>query len=75
MGMIEYDSHVKAVGELVMLGVWYSDACEIVAASARLQKRTDDEWWDRFETDVNNYTSKQIQAGRVLPIPKYECIF
>ena len=72
-----YNKCVKAVGELIMKGVWYSDACEIVPVVMGLQRCVgSDGWWDRFEMDVNNYTDREIHLNkRACPIPKYKCIF
>ena len=65
-----YTNAIRSVGELVVAGLWYSDACEATWISLDLSPETSDEWWDLFEIDVNAYT-----GGRKVPLPKYKTIF
>ena len=70
----EYNKVVKAVGELVMSGIWYSDACQIVFMLMKpsLVQRE----WDQFESRVNAYTDREIHLNkRKCNLPKYKCIF
>ena len=69
-GTEEYSSAIRSVGELVVAGLWYSDACEATWISLDLPVKTSDDWWDLFELDVNAYTD-----GRKVPTPKYKAIF
>ena len=75
--MPTYNKCVKAVGDLIMSGVWYSDACEVVLIVMGLQRCVGDNgWWDRFEMDVNSYTDREVYLNkRSCPVPKYKCIF
>tara|TARA_B100001175_G_C18998480_1_gene397777 strand:- start:215 stop:463 length:249 start_codon:yes stop_codon:yes gene_type:complete len=79
-GTEEYSNAIRSVGELIVAGFWYSDACEATWISLGLPTitldhqlgvpETSDEWWDLFELDVNAYTD-----GRKVSIPKYKAIF
>jgi len=64
-----YEKLVRAVGELVLVGIWYSDACEIVWIVLDVEI-ANSEWWDDFEIAVNAYTQNQItEHGRSVPLP------
>ena len=76
-----YTNMVACVGELILGGIWYSDACEIVFTVSDPSKHMNlplprsiesNEWWDRFECDVNTYTH---HSTREVPLPKYKPIF
>ncbi len=77
-GTEEYSNAIRSVGELIVAGLWYSDACEATWISLDLPTPSlhsvpeypDDDWWDLFELDVNAYTD-----GRKISIPKYKAIF
>lgn len=73
-----YNKVVKAVGELILSGIWYSDACEIVFKVMGLEKwrPLPESWWERFEMDVNSYTDREVHLSkRKISMPKYKCIF
>jgi len=64
-----YEKLVRAVGELVLVGIWYSDACEIVWIVLDVEI-ANSEWWDDFEIAVNAYTEIQIREhGRSVLLP------
>ena len=66
-----YSNTVRSVGELIVSGFWYSDACEAMWVILGLKgESASDVWWDLFELDVNAYTD-----GRKVSIPKYKTIF
>ena len=69
-GTETYSNAIRSVGELIVAGLWYSDACEVTWISLDLPAKTSDNWWDLFELDVNAYTD-----GRKTSIPKYKAIF
>ena len=72
-----YSIMVKSVGDLIRMGVWYSDACEVIM---RLIPSTEiktmrgpvssDEWWDTFEDSVNLYL-----YNKHVPKPNYKTIY
>ena len=67
-----YEKLVRAVGELVLVGIWYSDACEIVWLVLNVEYPRNDTWWEEFEVAVNAYTGNQTtQHGREVAPPKY----
>ena len=67
-----YKKLVRAVGELVLVGIWYSDACEIVWLVLNVEYPRNDTWWEEFEVAVNAYTGNQkTQHGREVAPPKY----
>tara|TARA_Y100001963_G_scaffold157784_1_gene255039 strand:- start:175 stop:408 length:234 start_codon:yes stop_codon:yes gene_type:complete len=77
--MSSYDKHVEAVGKLILKGVWFSDAIEIVHVV--LGPRPHIEWGiaaddrteeERFEDDVNEYVDK---SGEYVHTPHYKNIF
>lgn len=64
-----YEKLVRAVGELILVGIWYSDACEIVWIVLDVEN-ANSAWWDDFEIAVNAYTQNQIaEHGREIPLP------
>jgi hypothetical protein len=65
-----YEKLVRAVGELMLVGIWYSDACEIVWIVLNVEHPPNDAWWEEFEVDTNVYTQTQMaEHGREIPSP------
>lgn len=74
-----YSNMVKNVGDLILMGVWYSDACEVVMSLSDPSKHmneprpravTSNDWWDSFEESVNLYLD-----GKIVPLPNYKPIY
>tara|TARA_B100000131_G_scaffold99789_1_gene96879 strand:+ start:1364 stop:1585 length:222 start_codon:yes stop_codon:yes gene_type:complete len=73
---MEYQKMVKSVGDLILMGVWYSDACEVITRFAPpvvkeyFQGESSGEWWDSFEESVNFYLH-----DKNVPTPNYKPIY
>jgi len=66
-----YKKLVRSVGELILSGIWYSDACEIVWIVLDVE-RPNEVWWEKFEAAVNVYTESQKRdQGREVTPPEY----
>lgn len=64
---MDYSIMVKSVGDLIRMGVWYSDACEVVMRFSDPSKHIDE---NEFEDSVNLYLH-----DKNVPIPKYKPIY
>jgi len=72
-----YSTMVKSVGDLIRMGVWYSDACEVVmrfvppaVAQSLKGPVSSDDWWDTFEDSVNLYLH-----NKNVPSPNYKPVY
>lgn len=72
-----YSTMIESVGDLIRMGVWYSDACEVVmrlippAEKESMQGPvSSDDWWDTFEDSVNLYLH-----NKHVPKPNYKPIY
>jgi hypothetical protein len=64
---------IKAIGEMIFKGIWYSDACELVWMTLGFPAVKDDSFWETVCENVNEYTyAQKIVHGREVPVPTYE---
>ena len=67
-----YEEEVEAVGKLILKGVWFSDAVQIVHIVLRPIESMVHFSDGQFERDVNNYVDR---SGKRVPTPTYKNIF
>ena len=75
-----YSNMVEGVGDLIQMGVWYSDACEVImrfsnpsehiSSTIRAERISNSDWWDAFESDVEKYLH-----NKPIPTPTYKTIY
>ena len=64
--MDSYNKHVEAVGKLILKGVWFSDAIEIVHVVLGPMTCISSGY---FQRDVDEYVDK---SGERVPTPTYK---
>ena len=67
--MSPYDKYVEAVGKLILKGIWWSDAIQIVHIVLGPMTCVSSGY---FQRDVDEYVDK---SGERVPKPKYKNIF
>tara|TARA_R110001583_G_scaffold11984_4_gene53416 strand:- start:8440 stop:8655 length:216 start_codon:yes stop_codon:yes gene_type:complete len=69
---VVYKDRVEAIGKLILKGIWYSDAVEIVLTVLGPTKYIRS---CTLEDDVNEYVDKAMADGVRVPQPQYKNIF
>jgi len=65
------DKMVAKIGELVIRGMLYSDACKATRILFDIPRITDSEVEDRIQLLVAQYVAGQQASGRIVTMPEY----